>query len=927
MIHTRQPTAVTSAPPCVFAFDPDTGRLVSYNDSAATLLAMLELPEPELATLSAVEKRLARSGRVEAVHEPANSVQPQYELRKVCKRPDGTVLKLSRIWGPGANTILIIEDCTLLVQSERRMRLAQILIDRMARAENLTEAISGLLRGISLYTGWSYAEAWIVRDGAFTLGGRFCSQGSARPEEAEGLEPLSTLDPETASRGLLGKAYATGTIQAGARLFDTGPRDMDQKGQAFEPAHRGFAAVPLVTDGVCVAILLFSVEQERDADTLIFDVLDAISDRLATSLKAKLHMNDTEVVKRQLAELLAAAGDAIITIDEDQKICLFNRAAEELFGYPASEVMDRPLDMLLPEGMRSGHRKKVEQFSAGGSRSRFMGGRPEICGRRKDGSEFPAEATVAKVSIGERKGYTAIVRDLTALRNVQRELETSEVRMLQLVSAMPFGLAMCNGGTSEIIFANDAFQELMNSNPGMLIGRMATDFIVNPETDTGTDRGAARAWWECLPPGHDLKVRTLDGKPRATVSSIVPLTGTQENLVIWGCYDNTEGRRAFERLQHSEKMLNEAQRLAQVGNWELDVQSGEYSWSEEMCRILQKKPRSRRTGLSDMLEQVHDADRVRVEQAFSLAMNGDGRYSVDHRIMLEDGTEKSVHQEGVIEFCGPGIPARLLGTMQDVTEIKRIEKELKLASEEARAASQAKSRFLANMSHELRTPLNAIIGFSEMMSSPELMPFDEEKFREYSGDITESGRHLLMIVNDILDLTRIEAGNATLEEEDIDVAEMLKGCLRMVEGRAGREGIDLREKIAPGLPALYADARICRQAVINLLTNAVKFTPSSGQVTLEAECALDGAVEIAVRDTGIGIASEDIERVLQPFAQVESQHSRQFGGVGLGLSLTREFARLQGADLSIDSEPAKGTRVSIRFPAARSIGWMKAANG
>lgn len=922
MIHTRQPTAVTSAPPCVFAFDPDTGRLVSYNDSAATLLAMLELPEPELATLSAVEKRLARSGRVEAVHEPANSVQPQYELRKVCKRPDGTVLKLSRIWGPGANTILIIEDCTLLVQSERRMRLAQILIDRMARAEGLNEAIARLLRGIGLYTGWPYAEAWIVRDGVFTLGGRFRSQGSAWPEKPVCPGSFSTPDLETTSTSLLLKAYATRTIQSGAGGFDTGLREMDMEGLASERERRSFTAVPLVTDGVCVAVLLFGFAQERDADTLIFDVLDGISDRLAISLKAKLHMNDTEVVKRQLAELLAAAGDAIITIDDDQKIRLFNRAAEELFGYAASEVLDRPLDMLLPEGMRNGHRKKVEQFSAGGSRSRFMGGRPEICGRRKDGSEFPAEATVAKVSIGERNGYTAIVRDLTALRNAQRELETSEVRMLQLVSAMPFGLAMCNAATSEIIFANDAFQKLMNGDSGVLTGRKATDFIMK----IGADAGAGRAWWECLPPGHDLKIRTVDGATRATVSSIVPLTGTQENLVIWGCYDNTEGRRAFERLRHSEKMLNEAQRLAQVGNWELDVQSGEYSWSDEMCRILQMKPRSHRTGLSDMLEQVHDADRIRVEQAFSHAMNGDGRYSVDHRIVLEDGTEKSVHQEGVIEFHGPGLPARLLGTMQDVTEIKRIEKELKIASEEARAANQAKSRFLANMSHELRTPLNAIIGFSEMMSSPDLMPFDEARFREYAGDITESGRHLLMIVNDILDLSRIEAGNATLDEEDIDVAELLQGCLRMVEGKADREGIDLRDRIAPGLPALYADARICRQAVINLLTNAVKFTPSNGRVTLEAECTPEGALEIAVRDTGIGIASEDIERVLQPFMQVESQHSRQFGGVGLGLSLTREFARLQGAKLSIDSEPGKGTRVSIRFPASRSIGWLKAVN-
>ena len=920
MIHTRQPNAVTSAPPSVFAFDPDTGRLVSHNDSAAILLAMLELPEPEQVTLSAVERRLAQSGHVEPVSGPVESDQPQYELRKVCRRPDGTVLKLSRIWGPGANTILIIEDCTLPVQSERRMRLAQILIDRMARAGNLNEAVTALLRGIGLYTGWPYAEAWLVRDGAFSLGGRYRSRKMPTPRSADSLCDTISLDPQMTCTGLLGKAYDTGTIQSASDMFETTLRGCLSETDAPSAEFHGFTAVPLVTDGICVAILLFGVEEQRDADTLIFDVLDGISDRLAISLKAKLHMNDTEVVKQQLSELLATAGDAIITIDEEQRICLFNRAAEELFGYSAMEVLDQPLDMLLPESAREGHRKKIKHFSSGENASRFMGGRPEICGRRKDGSEFPAEATVAKVSIGERKGYTAIVRDLTALRRVQRELETSEVRMLQLVSSMPFGLAMCHRTTGEILFANEAFANLMESDATSLTGLRVTDFMAI------ADRDEEFAWHESVAPDRDLKVKTMGGAIRSTVSAIVPLSEAEDGLLVWGCYDNTEGHRAFEQLRHSEQLLKEAQRLARIGNWELDVQSGDNYWSEEVCRILEMMPRSGGTGLADLLARVHEADRVRVEKAFFLAMNGDGRYSVDHRVGLRDGTERIVHQEGVIEFGGPGLPSRLLGTVQDVTEIKRIEEELKVARDEAQAANQAKSRFLANMSHELRTPLNAIIGFSEMMSSPALMQFDEGKFREYAGDITDSGQHLLMIVNDILDLSRVEAGNVTLEEEEIDVPEMLHSCLRMLEDRAREKEIELKEAIAGGVPDLYADARLCRQAVINLLTNAVKFTPSGGVVTLEANCTSGGALEIGVRDTGIGIAAEDIERVTEPFAQVESQLSRQFGGVGLGLSLTREFARLQGGDLTIESELGKGTFARLRFPVSRSIEKLKAAN-
>jgi signal transduction histidine kinase len=219
------------------------------------------------------------------------------------------------------------------------------------------------------------------------------------------------------------------------------------------------------------------------------------------------------------------------------------------------------------------------------------------------------------------------------------------------------------------------------------------------------------------------------------------------------------------------------------------------------------------------------------------------------------------------------------------------------------------------MSHELRTPLNAIIGFSEFMGSGALGPTGSPKYLEYAKDINRSGRHLLDMICDILDMSKIEAGQYELAFSDIDIAPVAEFAVRLVAGRAETGRLALTNLVSPDLPKLRADERALRQILLNLLSNAVKFTPPDGRVMVTT--APEGNhMALTVSDTGIGIAPKDIDRVVQPFQQVGGIFSRPHEGAGLGLAITKRLAELQGGNLFIQSQPGKGTTVTVRLPLA-----------
>ena len=237
----------------------------------------------------------------------------------------------------------------------------------------------------------------------------------------------------------------------------------------------------------------------------------------------------------------------------------------------------------------------------------------------------------------------------------------------------------------------------------------------------------------------------------------------------------------------------------------------------------------------------------------------------------------------------------------------------------AEIANRSKSEFLANMSHELRTPLNAIIGFSEMIKSEMFGPVGSPKYDEYARDINASGEHLLQVINDILDIAKIEAGKLDLNEAVVDVTEIVESCLMLVNERARTSGLMLETETTDDLPPLRADPRKLKQILVNLLSNAVKFTPEGGTVTTRVWCRRDDGYVFQVVDSGVGIAPDDIPKVLTPFGQVDSSLSRKHDGTGLGLPLTKSLVEMHGGSLDLQSEPGAGTTVTVRLPAERIV--------
>ena len=265
------------------------------------------------------------------------------------------------------------------------------------------------------------------------------------------------------------------------------------------------------------------------------------------------------------------------------------------------------------------------------------------------------------------------------------------------------------------------------------------------------------------------------------------------------------------------------------------------------------------------------------------------------------------------------LQARIRELEEQARAMERAAAEVVKAKEAAEAANQAKTEFLAMMSHELRTPLNAILGFSEILRTEALGPIGADEYRDFAGDIYASGAHLLALINDLLDLAKVESGMVELRDTQLDLASVLDDAARIVAKTREAEGVNLVSEPAANLPLFKGDRRKLNQILLNLLSNAVKFTPAGGQVAIRADRRGDGGITISVSDTGIGIADADLVRVMEPFVQIDSALNRAHQGTGLGLPLCKKLTELHGGAFEMESRIGEGTTVRLAMPSARSI--------
>ena len=314
---------------------------------------------------------------------------------------------------------------------------------------------------------------------------------------------------------------------------------------------------------------------------------------------------------------------------------------------------------------------------------------------------------------------------------------------------------------------------------------------------------------------------------------------------------------------------------------------------------------------------IHPDDQAQFYAEMNGHIRGDtDRYECEYRVRREDGVYLWVMDRAVASRDATGRAVRISGVIAEITDQKAAEQALIDAKTDAEQSSRAKSEFLANMSHELRTPLNAIIGFSEILKTQIFGPVGSPQYVEYASDIWHSGRHLLDIINDILDLSRIESGKMSLTKERVDLRESSAQTLRMIETGAHARSIRIEVDFDTTPQIVVGDPRAIRQILINLLSNSVKFTPDGGLIRLTTHLDGDGNIRLSVRDTGIGMQPEEIPIALAPFRQIDSTLSRKHDGTGLGLPLAKALTELLGGNLSISSEPGVGTEVVISLPQA-----------
>ena len=379
-------------------------------------------------------------------------------------------------------------------------------------------------------------------------------------------------------------------------------------------------------------------------------------------------------------------------------------------------------------------------------------------------------------------------------------------------------------------------------------------------------------------------------------------------------HDITDIKQKHEHLQRRQRQLSEAEAIGRMGHWHWLIGEENISWSEEIFRIFGVDQDHFEPSINALTDLIHKRDLGRVVQVFQRAIIEEKNYDMEFRIIRPGGDVRFIMCEGRCEKDENGEVIALYGIMQDMTERMLYEQELRQARDASEQAYAAKTRFLANMSHELRTPLNAIIGFSEMIESEMLGPIFNEKYVEYATSIKDSGKHLLDLISDILDMSKIEAGKHTLDLEEVNIKDVIDRATHMIVGRAQEGGVTLRTSNVENSDAnIVGDRRALTQIMLNLLSNAVKFTPEGGSVWVECYQRED-YISLKVCDTGIGIPPNKLASVLRPFEQASSEYTREHEGTGLGLSITKKLVELHNGALFIESSVDVGTTVTVRLP-------------
>ncbi|WP_455209840.1 PAS domain S-box protein [Kaarinaea lacus] len=621
--------------------------------------------------------------------------------------------------------------------------------------------------------------------------------------------------------------------------------------------------------------------------------------------------------------VVETAVDGIITIDEHGIIETFNHAAEDIFGYRAGEVMGNNIAMLMPQSYATHHQEYVNAYLHHGMQH-VIGVQREVSGLHKDGNIFPMQLSISEMHIDGRRKFTGMVRNITHIKQTKHALLASERLSRNILNSLTDHIAVLDS-QGFIVQVNDAWEEFAQTNEAnsrkagigcnyLTICQKATTYT--EDFDDCAYQGI-KAVLDKRRPLFSMEYPCHSHKQQHWyLMSAVPLLGEAGGAVV-AHEDITERILTQQALEQSEQRLKEAQRIGRIGNWRWQAASGQIQWSEEIYRIFGRDPQDFHPSYEKYLSLVHPDDLDSVTDSEQRAFREGKPHSIDHRIILPDGSIRWVHEEAIAILDEYGNPISLTGTVQDITERKEIENQLVAAKNEAEQASRAKSEFLSSMSHELRTPLNAILGYTQLMLMDDMFTDDQ---LQSIDEINKAGEHLLHLISDLLDLAKIEAGHMQLNFENISLGEIIGECHQLVLPTAERRNIAIR--CCNGKDCsneqVRADRVRLKQVILNILSNAVKYNHDNGNINLKVE-KTDGCLRLAITDTGKGISEHQMNKLFNAFNRLGAELTA-IEGTGIGLVIAKNLIELMGGQIQLSSTPGQGTTFWIDIPVAKISG-------
>ncbi len=609
-----------------------------------------------------------------------------------------------------------------------------------------------------------------------------------------------------------------------------------------------------------------------------------------------------------------AISQGLILVDAlgpDDRIIYANPAFEKITGYSHDEILGRNCRFLQGPGTDPGAIATIrEAIRTKGSCE------VELLNYRKDGSPFWNSLTISPVedATGRVAHFVGVQTDITERKRAEANLARSEERFRSLIEATA-AIVWSTSASGEFVEEQEAWEAFTGQTAGQSRG-LGWIEAVHPD-----DRDATlAAWADSLAGGEtystEHRLRRRDGQYRIMSARAVPVMAEDGSIREWiGVHDDiTAQKRAEEARRESEERFSVmADSIPQLA-W-MARPDGSIFWYNKRWHEYTGTSPEEMEGWG--WKKVHDPELLpAVLEKYKAAISSGEPWEDTFPLRRHDGAMRWHLSRALPVRNEAGRIVRWFGTNTDVTEQRQTEDALRDAKEAAEAASRSKSTFLANMSHELRTPLNAIIGYSEMLQEEA----EDDGRAENAADLNKihtAGKHLLGLINDILDLSKIEAGKMDLYLETFDVGEMLRGVVGTVEPLVEKKANTLDLRAGEGLGPMRADLTKVRQVLLNLLSNASKFT-ESGRIVLEANREqADGRewMVFRVTDSGIGMTAEGLAKLFQPFTQADASTTRKYGGTGLGLAITRRFCQMMGGDIVVASEPGQGSTFTVRLPA------------